>query len=397
MQKPRFVSVTIVASMLLFSGAVVASDLVYSEYQPLRLVNVVGGLDHTWSFAFLPDGDMLVTERPGRLNWVREGVARQIVGIPDITARSQGGLLDVSLHPDFENNRLVYLTYSRSNPDHPDETAVALARGELHLEHFPEIIVDDLRELRLENVEEIFVQNRYSQPGRHYGSRLAWLPDGTLLMSVGDRGPEPPRAQDLSDHAGSLLRLNDDGSVPDDNPFVDRDDAAPEIYAFGLRNVQGLMVHPDTGEIWATDHGPRGGDELNRIEASENYGWPKVSLGLSYETQEPYFDCTKRRREGMVDPVIDWTPSMPPSGLAVLPESSRYAEQWSGNFLAGSLRAEQLRRVVFRDGIPVHEEELIRSELGRIRDVRIGPDGVIHVATDNGDHQDGIWRLEPAD
>jgi len=397
MHKPRCVSATMVASMLLFSGAAVASDIVDSQYQPLHLVNVVDGLDHTWSFAFLPNGDLLVTERPGRLNWVRAGIVRQIVGIPEVTAQGQGGLLDVSLHPNFEDNRLIYLTYSRANPDNPDETAVALARGELDLDHFLEIIVHALRELPLENVEEIFVQNQYSQPGRHYGSRIAWLPDGTLLMSVGDRGSEPPRAQDLSDHAGSLLRLNDDGSVPDDNPFVDRDDAAAEIYAFGLRNIQGLMVHPDTGEIWATDHGPRGGDELNRIEAGENYGWPKVSLGLSYQTQEPYFDYTERHKEGMVDPVIDWTPAMPPSGLAVLPEKSPYVRQWSGNFLAGSLRTEQVRRIVFRDGNPVHEEELIRGELGRIRDVRVGPDGIVHVATDNGEDQDGIWRLEPAD
>ena len=396
MYKLKYLSTILVSCSILFAAAPASSEVVRSEYQPLRLVNVVDGLHHTWSFAFLPEGDLLVTERPGRLNWVREGVPRQIVGIPEVTARGQGGLLDVSLHPEFEDNGLVYLTFSRANPDNPDETAVALARGELDLEHFPEVIVDEMRELRLHDVEEIFVQNRYSQPGRHYGSRLAWLPDGTLLMSVGDRGAEPPRAQDLADHAGSLLRLNDDGSVPDDNPFIERDDAAPEIYAYGLRNIQGLMVHPDTGEIWATDHGPRGGDELNRIEAGENYGWPKVSLGLDYRTQEPYFDYTERHREGMVDPVIDWTPSMPPSGLAVLPEDTPYADQWSGNFLAGSLRAEQVRRVVFRDDIPVHEEELIRGELGRIRDARIGPDGIVHVATDNGGNQDGVWRLEPA-
>ncbi|AHE98014.1 PQQ-dependent sugar dehydrogenase [Thioalkalivibrio paradoxus] len=371
------------AVSLLFANAACASETVNSEYQSLRLVNVVDGLDHVWAFAFLPNGDLLVTERSGNLSRIRDGSALAVSGAPAVTARGQGGLLDVSLHPDFATNRLVYLTYSRSNPDSPGETAVALARGELD-------------GLRLENVEEIFVQNRYSGPGRHYGSRLAWLPDGTLLMSVGDRGSDPPRAQDLGDHAGSLLRLNDDGSVPDDNPFVNRDDAAPEIYATGLRNIQGLMVHPDTGEIWATDHGPRGGDELNRIEAGENYGWPKVSLGVNYRTQEPYFDYTVRHKEGMVDPVIDWTPSLAVSGLAALPEDSRYAGQWSGNFLAGGLRSQQLRRVVFRDGIPVHEEELIRGSLGRIRDVRVGPDGILHVATDNGGGRDGIWRLEPA-
>lgn len=383
MDKLKHLLMIVVPCALLFSATVASSAVASSEYQPLRLVNVVDGLNHPWSIAFLPNGDFLVTERDGRLSRVNNGTAQRVSGIPEVTAQGQGGLLDVSLHPDFENNALVYLTYSRSHPDNPGETAVALARGELH-------------DLRLENLEDIFIQNRYSQPGRHYGSRLAWLPDGTLLMSVGDRGGEPPRAQDLADHADSLLRLNDGGSVPDDNPFIERDDAAPEIYAYGLRNIQGLMVHPDTGEIWATDHGPRGGDELNRIEAGANYGWPKVSRGLNYRTQEPYFDCTRRHREGMVDPVIDWTPSMPPSGLAALPEDSPYANQWSGNFLAGSLRAEQVRRVVFHDDVPVHEEELIRGELGRIRDVRIGPDGIVHVATDNGGNRDGVWRLEPA-
>jgi aldose sugar dehydrogenase len=367
---------------LLAAGASAAEKKVSSQYQPLRLLQVVDGLDHPWAMAFLPDGDMLVTERPGRLLRVSEGSARPVSGVPEVAAHGQGGLLDVALHPAFEENGLVYLTYSKPSPGSSGETATALARGRLE-------------GTALDDVRDIFVQDRYSGAGRHYGSRLAFLPDGTLLMSIGDRGSEPPRAQDLGDHAGSLLRLHDDGSVPDDNPFVGRDGALAEIYSYGHRNIQGLIVHPESGEIWATEHGPRGGDELNRVEPGRNYGWPRVSRGLNYRTQQPYFEDTVRSKEGMVDPVIDWTPMLAPSGLALLAERGPYSATWAGNLFAGGLRSEQVRRVVFMDGVPVHEEELLRGELGRIRDVRRGPDGLLYVATDNGGGEDGIWRLEP--
>jgi aldose sugar dehydrogenase len=370
------------ACVLVAAGASTA-ETVATEYQRLRLVRVADGLDHPWAIAFLPSGGMLVTERSGRLNLLRDGSVQAISGVPEVAAQGQGGLMDVALHPEFEGNRLVYLTYSKAGPEGPATTATALVRGRLS-------------GTALLDVEEIFVQDRYSGPGRHYGSRLAWMPDGTLLVSIGDRGAEPRRAQDLGDHAGTLLRLHDDGSVPEDNPFVGQDGARPEIYSYGHRNIQGLIVHAGTGEIWATEHGPRGGDELNRVRPGRNYGWPLVSRGLNYRTQRPYFDDTVRSKQGMVDPVIDWTPSLAASGLAVLPEQTRYSPTWSGNFFAGGLRAEQLRRVVFMDDVPVHEEELLRGELGRIRDVRVGPDGLLYVATDNGGGEDGIWRLEPA-
>ena len=374
MNKKIFVIFTGALGMLV-STVALAAESVRTEYQAIALEKVVGELEHPWSIAFLPDGDMLVTERPGRLNRVdASGKRRGIAGAPEVHVQNQGGLLEVLPHHDFANNHLVYFTYSRTNGN---DTAVALARGRLEGD-------------RIVDLEDIFIQNRYSSPGRHYGSKLAWMPDGTLLMSIGDRGAEPPRAQDLADHAGTLLRLNDDGTVPDDNPFVGRDDAAPEIWSYGHRNIQGLIVHPETGQIWATEHGPRGGDELNLIQRGGNYGWPVVSRGRDYRTEEQFGDSVRSRAD-MIDPVVDWTPSLAASGLAVLVNDHFGA--WQGNLLAGGLRAEQIRRVVFEDDVVVHEEELIRGRIGRIRDVRVGPDGNIYVAVDATDG--AIYRISP--
>jgi aldose sugar dehydrogenase len=371
-------SVALLTAALSFPGIQPAySETINTEYQRAELTKVADNLQHPWSIAFLPDGRMLVTERPGYLNIIDEdGSKTRVSGTPEVVARGQGGMLEVSLHPDFENNSHVYLTYSKGGDN--GDTATALARGRLD--------GDELHE-----VEDIFVQNRFSGPGRHYGSRLAWLPDGTLLMSIGDRGAEPPRAQDPRDHAGKLLRLNDDGSVPADNPFVDDADTASEIYSMGHRNIQGLIVHPDTGEIWATEHGPRGGDELNRVEAGKNYGWPVQSRGQDYRTGEQFGDSV-RDHPDMVNPVIDWTPSLAASGLAHLADD--HFPAWKGNLLAGGLRSEQIRRIELRDGEAVHEEELLRGRIGRIRDVRIGPDGNIYIATDSDDG--AIYRLSPA-
>ncbi len=348
-----------------------------SQYQSMEITRVAGGLEHPWALAFLPDGAMLVTEKPGRLKLIDDGGAREITGLPDdLVAIRQGGLLDVVPHPNYVENGWIYFTYSQGDTD---ATATTLFRARLDGD-------------RLVDREQLFTQDRRSRPGGHYGSRLAFLPDGTLLMSIGDRAMQPARAQDLDDHAGTLLRLNDDGSVPADNPFLGRDDALPEIYSYGHRNIQGLIVHPRTGEIWATEHGPRGGDELNRVEAGMNYGWPAVTRGLDYRTQGRFGDSV-RGKEGMVDPVIDWTPALAPSGLAYL-EGDGWAPQWAGNLFAGGLRAEEVRRVVFDNGEVVHEEALLQGVLGRIRDVRGGPDGYLYLVTD---HQDGaIYRIRPA-
>ncbi len=378
MNATRLSSVTLMTTGLLFLSLTAHAEQIGTEYQRIELTKVVESLEHPWSIAFLPDGRMLVTERPGHLNIVdADGSKSRVSGVPEVAARGQGGLLEVSLHPDFADNQLIYLTYSRADGTSNGDTATTLARGRLDGDS-------------LYDVEDIFVQDRYSQPGRHYGSRLAWLPDGTLLMSIGDRGAEPPRAQDRMDHAGKLLRLNDDGGVPADNPFIDDDDVRSEIYSMGHRNIQGLIVHPETGEIWATEHGPRGGDELNLVQPGKNYGWPVQTRGRDYRSQEQFADSV-RDHPDMVNPVIDWTPSLAASGLAVLVDD--HFPAWQGNFLAGGLRSEQIRRIVFEGGEPVHEEELIRGRIGRIRDIRIGPDGHIYVATDSSDG--AIYRISP--
>ncbi len=353
-----------------------------SQYTDLRVTKVAGDLEHPWSVAFLPDGRMLVTERPGRLNIIDNGQVRRVDGLPEIHARGQGGLMEVVLHPEYESNGWIYLTWSK--PDSEGQTATALGRARLDSHS-------------LVDFEELFVQDRYSRPGRHYGSKLAWALDGKLLMSIGDRGTDPPRAQDLMDHAGTLLRLNDDGTIPQDNPFVGDNNALDEIYSYGHRNIQGLVVHPETGDIWVTEHGPRGGDELNFVEAGENYGWPVATLGLDYRTQEEFPHSEGRRMEGMVDPVYELLPTHAPSGLAIV-TPGHFTSRWDYNLLAGGLRAERIRRLVVDnpDGFyeVIHDEELLLKELGRIRDVRIGPDNNIYILTD---HRDGaLWKVAPA-
>ena len=347
-----------------------------TEYEAVRLVRLSGGLSHPWSVAFLPDGGYLITERPGRLRHFDGEDLVEVAGVPDVHVENQGGLLDVVLHPDYEDNGWLYLTWSKGDAE---ATTVALSRARL-----------DLEERTLVDRELLFEQDRRSEPGRHYGSRLAWKADGTLLMSVGDRGAEPERAQDPGDHAGTLLRLTETGGVPDDNPFVDDDEVLDEIYTWGHRNIQGLVIDPDSGDIWATEHGPRGGDELNLIRAGENYGWPEVGKGRDYQTQEPFGET--RSRDDVVDPVYEILPTHAPSGLALVTRD--IFPGWEGELLAGGLRSERIRRLVVEDQVVVHDEELFHGKVGRIRDVRQGPEGHIYVLTDNGD-DDGLWRVEP--
>lgn len=370
--------ITLLVAAVFWTGA--AAETLRTEYEEIELEQLVDGLNEPWAIEFLPDGQMLVTERAGRLLRIDGAQVTEISGAPEVAARGQGGLLDVVLHPDFDSNQLIYLTWSRAGDDGV-QSATTLSRGRLD----GDALVD---------LEQVFTQDRLSSPGRHYGSRLAWLPDGTLLMSIGDRGAEPPRAQDLNDHAGSLLRLTEDGEAAPDNPFTSRADARPEIWSYGQRNIQGLMVHPETGEIWATEHGPRGGDELNLVVPGANYGWPVVSLGRNYRTEEPYFDYTQRAMTGIVDPVVDWTPGLHPSGLTMLVDDT--FPSWQGNFLSGGLATEQIRRIVFENGEVVHEERLVQGKAGRVRDLTIGPDGFIYFVTDNGEDNDGVWRISPA-
>ena len=349
-----------------------------TQYQDIRVTKLAGGLERPWAVAFLPDGRFLVTERPGRVVIVDNGEIVPLTGSPVVKAVNQGGMMEVVTHPDYEQNGWVYLTYSRENDE--GDTAVAVVRGRIEGTAF----VDQ---------EELFVQNQFSSPGRHYGSKIAFDNEGLMYVSIGDRGANPPRAQDNSDHAGTLLRLHDDGSVPADNPFVNDPDVADEIFSFGHRNIQGLIINQQTNEIWATEHGPRGGDELNYVEAGLNYGWPDASLGRSYGDETRFHDGTVARSiDGMVDPVYEFLPTLAPAGLALV--TSDKFPRWQGNLLAGGLRPERIRRLLIMDGEVIHDEELLTFEIGRIRDVREGPDGNIYVVTD--ENPGGLYVIEPA-
>lgn len=351
----------------------VTHERIETEHHDLRLVRVAEGLEHPWASAMLPDGRFLVTERPGRMALIESGEMTHLEGVPEVSAQGQGGLLDVVLHPDYEEegNGWIYFTYSKPGDG---GTATALARARLDGDS-------------LTDVEELFEQDRYSQPGRHYGSRLAWREDGTLMMTVGDRGVEPERAQDKDDHAGSVLRLTDTGDAAEDNPFIDDDEGLDEIFSIGNRNIQGLAVAADD-TVWGSEHGPRTGDELNRIEAGENYGWPEVTQGNDYATNEPLGEDS---RPGMRDPLLVYQGRYAPSGLAQV--NSEHFPDWNGDLLAGGLGSEKLTRLRV-SGDDVEEEVLLEGEVGRIRDVRQGPDGYIYLLNDQPDG--GLYRLEPA-
>lgn len=373
------------ASLALLPALAPAQDVQRSSLHDYRVVPVVTGLENPWAIAFLPGGDMLVTERPGRLRIVRNGrlLPDAVPGVPAVRTGGQGGLLDVVAHPQFATNRLVYLSFAKPNADGSQGTT-AVIRGRF---------VND----RLEGVEEIFEAQVWS-PGRgHHGSRLAFDRDGFLFITVGDR-QVPPRgelekhpAQGLTTHHGKIIRLHDDGRVPADNPFVGVDSALPHIWSYGHRSLQGLAVHPETNELWETEHGPQGGDELNRIEKGKNYGWPVIGFGVNYGSGAAIHTGTKK--EGMMDPVNVWVPSIGTSGLMFYTGDKFPA--WRGNAFAGGLVGQQLARLVL-DGTRVVREETLVQGMGRIRDVRQGPDGFIYLAFDNrGEGTTSVARLEP--
>lgn len=371
--------------VLMASPALGQGQVYQSSQHDFRIVTVVEGLVSPWSMAFLPGGDMLVTERPGRLRIVRNGklVDAAVEGVPPVVARGQGGLLDVALHPNFSSNRLIYLSYSKASGDSgAATTAVARARFE-----------ND----RLTGVEDIFVAQTRGAPG-HFGSRLAFDRDGFLFVTVGDRMVPPAGnleahpAQDISNHHGTINRLHDDGRVPADNPFVGREGARPEIWSYGHRNPQALAVHPETGDLWATEHGPQGGDELNLIRKGLNYGWPVIGFGVNYRTGAAIHSGT--HREGMEQPVHVWVPSIGISGMMFY--TGDKFSGWKGSLFVGGLAGQQLVRLTL-DGQRAELGDVPVRRLGRIRDVRQGPDGFIYLAIENQTGQPTpIVRLEPA-
>jgi glucose/arabinose dehydrogenase len=371
------ITVALIFSLLVLSGISRAEareivlDKVISEEETFRVVSLAEGLQNPWGVVFLPDGRLLISERPGRLNLLEDGGVLPVSGLPQIDAGGQGGLLDVVLHPEYRENGWIYLAYSAGR-GRSRGTRISRAR---------------LQGRQLVDVEELFAMENGSSAGVHFGSRMVFLPDRTLLFTIGDRG-QRDRAQSLREHAGKTLRINDDGSIPADNPFVGRRNALPEIYTYGNRNAQGMAIQPESGLVWQHEHGPRGGDEVNIIEAGRNYGWPVITYGREYSGAEV---SPLTEAPGMEQPVIYWVPSIAPSGMSFY--SGEAFAGWQGNVFVGALAGQHLRRLVVGGREVVHQEVLLQGQLGRIRDVRQGPDGFLYLLTDarNG----ALLRLEP--
>jgi glucose/arabinose dehydrogenase len=336
---------------------------------------IAEGLEHPWGLEILPDGRMLVTERPGRLRIVRTDgrLSEPLTGVPRVYGSGQGGLLDVALSPTFEKDRLVFLSFAEAGED---GAGTAVARGRLG-------------EGRLEDTQVIWRQHPKVGGSNHWGSRIVFRPDGTLFVTLGERFNYSDQAQDLATTLGKVVRINPDGSAPRDNPFVNREGARPEIWSYGHRNVQAAALHPDTGKLWTVEHGARGGDELNHPEAGKNYGWPVISYGTHYSLL-PIGEGTAK--PGMEQPVYYWDPVIAPSGMAIYTGS--LFTGWRNNFLIGSLTPGGLVRLVMKDGKVAQEERYLGELRERIRDVRQAPDGSLYLLTDSRDGR--ILRITPA-
>lgn len=403
-------STPLAAAVFVVGAAVVSSlalgqdsgDVVQTAYHDFQIVEVANGLVNPFSMVFTPEGDLLVTERPGRLRIVRDGLLLpdSVEGLPDILALGRGamsmngleqaGLRDVALHPDFAANRLLYLSYVKPGAD--SLGALTVARGRFEND-------------RMSDVEELFhakADGNGSERSSMWGGKIAFDGDGYMYVTLGDRqwpsagdlAAHP--AQDLSNHNGSTVRLHDDGRIPEDNPFVGRAGMLPEIWTYGHRNAQGLAVHPQTGDVWLTEHGPQGGDEVNLLSPGENYGWPVVGYGVNYRTGAAIHHGT--HQDGMAPPAHIWVPSIGVAGMLFYTGDA--FPEWRGDMLIGGLSGQRLVRLRL-DGQEIAREEVLIQDMGRIRDVQQGPDGFIYLAFDGGDRfVDGpptaILRLEPA-
>ncbi len=368
---------TLVAATLALPAA---SQTAQTREHPVCIVTVTPGLANPWSLAFLPDGRMLVTERAGRLRVIaKDGTldAKPVEGLPRVDAQGQGGLLEVALHPKYADNGWIYLTYAQRDETGANGTEVA--RGKL---------AGGPGGYRLQQVETLFRMQPKSSAGQHFGSRIVFDRDGLMYVTLGDRG-EMKRAQDLGDHAGKILRLTDAGKPAPGNPFAKNSNARPEIYSLGNRSVQGAALHPTTGVLWATEHGPQGGDELNVIKAGVNYGWPVITYGVNYGIGTKIGEGTAK--EGLAQPLKQWTPSPALSGMAFY--TGAKFPKWRGDLLLGALRGQSLIRVRLDGEKVVEDEFMLRGQLPRIRDVRIGPDGFVYLLSDQSDG--ALLRLEP--
>lgn len=349
------------------------AEAIQSEKLTFQL-DRIAKLEKPWGMTFLPSGDMLVTQKSGTLHIIRDGrlLKKTVKGLPVIKENWQGGLLDVAIDPDFANNRLIYLSYVAKDKD---GYGTEVLRGRLSKD-------------KLKDVEVIFKALPKQGGGRHFGSRLIFDNDGYLYISLGDRGHRP-NGQDLTTHAGSLIRINSDGSIPSNNPFVKASGVRPEIYTYGNRNIQGMTLHPDTGEVWTHEHGPQGGDEVNLMKAGKNYGWAEITYGVNYGIGTKIGDGTER--EDVTPPIHYWIPSIAPSGMTFY-DGDLFPE-WKNNLFVGSLKFRQLVRLTLEKNKVVAEERIDLRKYGRVRDVRQGPDGRLYFLAGGG--KGGVFRMSP--
>jgi aldose sugar dehydrogenase len=374
-------AISLLTSALLMSPATAQSagtvERLSTELYELDVETVASGLEHPWGMAFLPGGELLVTERPGRLRVVLPDgrLSQPVGGVPAVAAAGQGGLLDVAIDPDFASNSLVYFSFAEAREG---GAGLSVARGRL-----------DLARNGLGDVEIIFRQQPAVGGGRHFGSRVVFANDGTLFVTAGDRGDHSDQSQNPQNHIGAVMRINPDGSIPQDNPGVGRDDWADEVWSIGHRNIQGAAMRPGTDQFWTNEHGARGGDEVNLIEPGLNYGWPVISYGVHY-SGAAIGEGTAR--PGMEQPVYYWDPSIAPSGMAFYTGDA--FPEWRGNALIGGLVGQLLSRLTMRGDAVVDEERMLQGLNARIRAVSQGPDGLVYLLTDASDGR--LLRLSPA-
>lgn len=388
----RTVLSAVVAGVVLLGVQVSGQSTFRSAHHDYRVVNFADGLVQPWSIAFLPGGDTLITERSGRLRIVRNGklLPTPVDGLPPLVFSGQGGLLEVAAHPNFATNRLLYITYSKqtgeaTDPKQPTPATTALIRGRFEND-------------RLTNVQQLF--QSVSTGRGHFGGKIAFDKNGFVFLSLGDRQVPPEGdlekhpAQDNSNHHGTIVRLHDDGRVPVDNPYVKTPNTKPEIWSYGHRNVQGLAIHPETGEVWANEHGPQGGDELNLIQPMKNYGWPVIGFGVNYRTGLAIHSGT--HREGMEQPRHVWVPSIGISGLMIY-TGDRFP-QWKGSFFVGGMVGEQVARLTHDPKRGFTNTELLAQNMGRVRDLRQGLDGLIYLVIEDRDGKPTpVLRIEPVE
>ncbi len=376
-------SLAAAALFLSLAAPALAQDVIKSQKESFRVETIASGLENPWALAFLPDGRMLVTERPGRLRIVsKDGkLSDPVANLPKVAAVGQGGLLDIVLAPDFSQSHRLYFTFAEprgaSGAVNPNSTSAASAR-----------FVEDKGTAKLEDVKVIFRQEPAAGGGFHFGSRIAIARDGTLFITTGERNLKTP-SQDLKQDLGKVIHINADGTIPKDNPFVGRKDARPEIWSYGHRNIQGAAIHPSTGKLWINEHGPKGGDEINIPLAGKNYGWPVIGFGVDYSGAVIHESTEK---PGMEQPIHHWTPSIAPSGMAFYTADA--FPNWRGNLFSGALALTHLNRIEL-DGEKIVKEERLLGDLGlRIRDVRQGPDGYLYLLSDARNGK--LLRLVPA-